>query len=194
MGPVTTLNLQGKYVLTSRVYANVQAAVNSDISSFIRSVSNAYNKYLNNANPNFTKFDAVVGIDTGGTGPNGGYASGTLLAKLDSQLAQQEFRLPYGAGFGSVTGGVGLSIKTAATTTNPASAAVDYESVAQLMEDGLSSATTPQEALTAMNTVRTTDTLAIYTQFGPGILPGYVEAFGPGGGVARNFGLRNSSR
>jgi len=186
MGPVTTLGLHGKFVLTSRVYANVQNQVNKDINSFIKTVIKIY------SNPSFS---TIVGIGTLGTGPNGGYASGTLLAKLDSQLAHQEFSLPYGAGYANVTGGVGLSVATAATTTNPASV---HNSVAELMEDAitgtalLSSPTmTAQGALAAMNTVRA-ETLAIYASHGgPGLLPDYVEAFGPAG--SHLFGLRNSN-
>jgi hypothetical protein len=189
LGPVTTLGLHGKFVLTSQVYANVQNQVNKDIIAFIKSVSNAFTKFVNIASPNLTTFDNVVGIGTLGMGPNGGYASGTLLARLDSQLAQQEFHLPYGAGFNNVTGGVSLSVLTAPTSTNPASVNLGHKSVAKLMQDAITSATTAQGALAAMNTVRA-ETLAIPAHGGVGILPGYVKAFGPGGSLL--FGLRNS--
>ena len=193
LGPVVTLGKHGAFVLTSDVYASVHTDVNNDINSFINSVSKAYTKYLNIPSPDFTTFATVVGIGTLGTGPGGGYASGSLLAILDSKLAKQEFRLPFGAGFDDVTGGVGLSVKTAATSKNPASVNLGNESVAELMEDAITTATTEQEALAAMNTVRLETLQVSPTATVPvvGIIPSYIEFFGPGN--ERLFGLSNSN-
>jgi muramoyltetrapeptide carboxypeptidase LdcA involved in peptidoglycan recycling len=185
LGPVTRLNYAGKYVLTSRVYANVQAAVNTDINSFIKTVSKVWN------NPNF---GTIVGIGTLGTTPIGGYAPGSLLAKLDGQLAAQEYKIPFGGSDASVTGGLGLSVKTALTTTNPASANLNNESVAELLEDAINNSTDLSSAVSGMQTVRA-ETLAILANNGgPGLLPSYVETFGPGGHTAGTtvFGLKNS--
>ena len=182
LGPVTTLNLHGKFVLTSRAYANVQSQVNKDINSFIKTVNRVFN------NPNMA---TIIGLGTLGNGSSGGYASGSLLAKLDSQLAAQEFHLPYGAGLNGVTGGIGLSVKTAATSSNPVSVNLGDESVAQLMEDAINGAADAPTAVAAMETVRA-ETLAILpSNGGPGLLPGYVETFGPQG--AQLFGLKNTN-
>jgi len=103
--------------------------------------------------------------------------------------------LPYGGGGGwgganNPTGGSGLSDKTYQTTANPVSANVGG-SVAELMDTTIGNATTEQTLYNGMETVRS-ETLAfsITTDGSIGILPGYVEAFGPAG--ARIFGLKNT--
>jgi|GEM_PF-3035886 len=190
VGPVTTLGLKGAFVLTSRTYQNLQATVNTAIVNFEKSVIKAYNKDGGLT----TAFYTAVGTATYGTGVNGwSYATGSLLAKLDSAMGAAEFKLPYGGGRGGAnnpTGGSGLSDKTYQTTANPVSANVGG-SVAELMDTTIGTATTEQTLDNGMETVRS-ETLAfsITTDGSIGILPGYVEAFGPAG--ARIFGLKNT--
>lgn len=193
MGPVNTLNFRGAFVLTSRTYGDVQNTVNKAILAFERDVARAFQR----TNGDTVAFDKVVGTGTLGTGPKGGYAPGSLLAKLDSIMVRAEGRLPFGRGLAGTTGGVGLSTQTSLTSANPAAASAFNLSVPELMDNALLSAATTQEAAIGMEQVRQ-ETLNIVGNAPlaqaagvvPGILPGYVVAFGPGG--ERLFGLKNS--
>ena len=193
VGPVSTLGLRGAFVLTSRTYQNLQATVNTAILNFEKSVIRAYNR-----DGGFTDaFNTAVGAGTYGTGVNGwSYAGGSLLARLDSVMGAAEFKLPYGGGMGATnpTGGAGLSDKTALTTLNPVTGNLGGESVANLMDVAVNSASSAQTLSSGMETVRS-ETLAFNVTAADspttiGILPGYVQAFGPAGG--RIFGLKNT--
>jgi len=191
LGPVTTLGLRGAFVLTSRTYEQVQNTVNKAILAFEQDVGRAF---LRNGGATGAFFN-VVGTNFTGFGP---YAPRTLLGRVDSIMQRVEARLPFGQGLAGSTGGAGLSVRTAPTSTNPASVALGNLAVAELLDRVIlnaSGAANPiQAARTGMETVRA-DTLNIVgnapvvTQV-PGLLPDYVVAFGPGG--AGLFGLRNS--
>jgi hypothetical protein len=186
-----TLGFKGALVLTSRTFSNAHTQINNAIQSFTRSTLNLLNRQ-----GGFTDaFYEKVGVGTIGTGGNDwSYGKGTLLAAVDSKIASQEFRLPYGGGLGTKnpTGGAGLSNRTVLTTLNPASSSADVnnQSVAELLENAVANATTKQELQSNLEQVRIL-TLAGDTSTTPtGILPSYVAAFGPAG--ARDFGLKNT--
>ncbi|MDG3004953.1 hypothetical protein [Paludisphaera mucosa] len=189
LGGANTLGLKGAFVLTSRTYATVQHDVDVAITSFIRNVTNVYNRQHG-----FTDaFYAKVGLGTYGMGAQSyQYQAGTGLANLDARMSALEIKLPYGRGLGATnpTGGVGLSNQTALTSLNPAltDPAEGALSVAELMENAIGNATTPAELQANMQAVRT-QALAIGSHGVTGILPSYVAAFGPLGGV---FGTRNT--
>ena len=180
LGPVTTLNHRGAFVLTSRTYNNLQSQINTATLNFERSVVRLFNQQ-----GGFTSaFDTAVGNFTLGTGPNSwSYAQGTLLAKLDATMGSLEFR-PGGRAFtpsiGS-GGGLGLSNRTNLTTLNPGEL-VDpntgfTDSVAELMETAITTeetnpAATASTLLNSMNQVRGQAL---------GIVPAYIVAFGPQG-------------
>jgi len=151
--------------------------------NFERSVTTAFGR-----EGGFTAaFDRTLGIGTLGTGPAPlSYASGSLLAKLDTAMGRLEYRAPYGGGSASSpTGGVGLSNKTNLTTRNPGEpvdpVAHIPDSVAELMETEITLATNASTLRSNMNQGRAA---------AEHILPAYVEAFGPRG--ARDFGLQNT--
>ncbi len=240
IGPVITLGLSGNRVLTASTYAAVSHAATIDIEAFRNSVIAAFNAdSVNNGNGTFTPtaaFFATVGIgELGNTAlgaPNGwSYPPGTLLATLDAQMGALEFKLPFGGGLGiNLTGGSGLSDKTALTTRNPQSLGLavffgpPISASAGALPGGVSVSedlgftltfeagsnlvgalpTTAAALLSDMNAVLTqavstspTDAPTAALVPGPvatglmtlGILPGYVQAGGPGG--ARLFGLKD---
>jgi len=190
--PVSTLGLRGAFVLTSRTYQNLQTTVNTAIVNFEKSVIKAFNKA--GGDTTSTAFqDAVFGT----TAADNPWAFNTngLLARLDAAMGKAEFKLPWGGGMGNnPTFGAGLSAKTVFLgSLNPSSVALG-DSVAGLMGTAIFTATTTQELKSNMETVRA-ETLAFnVTAAGSpvtvGILPEYVEAFGPTG--ARIFGTKNT--
>jgi hypothetical protein len=143
-------------------------------------------------------FDARIGIGTKGEGGNDwSYAKGTALAHLDARIAALEFKLPYGGGLGTnnPTGGAGLSNRTALTSLNPASGsdAIGNLSVAELIENAITGATTEQELASNLEKVRVQTLAGVKggsTTTTVGILPSYVAAFGPAG--SHDFGTRNT--
>jgi len=184
MGPVTTLGLKGAYVLTSRTYGDVQNTVDKAIQAFQRDAIRA----LNVGDPSNR-----IGVGTLGMGPGGGYAAGSLLAKLDSIMVRAEARLPFGRGLSGFTGGVGLSTRTAFASANPASIALGNLSVAELMDNAISfPVTTAQQDMEGVrqDTLNIVGKNAPLATTVPGILPSYVSFFGPG--VSSFFGLKNS--
>ncbi|WP_165250018.1 hypothetical protein [Paludisphaera soli] len=188
-GGSNTLGLKGAFVLTSRTYENVQRSVDVAINNFSRNVLTLYDR-----EGGFTaRFYDKVGVGTYGQGSQPYlYRAGTGLASLDSRLAALEVKLPYGRGLGAgnPTGGVGLSNRTALTSANPALDGTSEGdlSVAELMENAIGTAADRAELASNMQRVRFV-TLAGGTNGTLGILPSYVAAFGPRGGV---FGTRNS--
>ena len=166
---MTKLNFRGAFVLTSRVYDNVQSQINKAITAYESNVTRLFNRAGGD-----TTSDAFV------TG------EARLHARLDALMGHLEFSLPFGANMApnDPTGGVGLSDKTAATTLNSASTG---ESVAQLLSDAAFAATTTQDLRSGIEQVRV-ETLAL-----GGLLPEYVVDFGPQAGLGvADFGLANS--
>lgn len=190
-GGSNSLGMRGAFVLTSRTYSEVQAAVNTAILNFTRTTLALYDKQ-----GGFTDaFDAKIGVGTLGQGSQSYlYARNTSLARIDSQMAALEIRLPYGRGLGAhnPTGGAGLSNFTAQTSANPA-LDPDHDggmSIAELLENAITSATTRSELASNLEAVRTTALSWGNNGDSVGILPEYVVAFGPAG--ARDFGTRNT--
>jgi hypothetical protein len=163
LGPVTTFHrFRGAFVLTSTRFFKVQSQINTAIVQFEKNVIRLFNK------PGETRAAFVSTVDLG-------------LARLDATMGRLEFSVPWGAGSaGSPTGGVGLSVKTANKTTNPAELAAGG-SVAQLMANAINASTTSTALLSNMNQVRGQAL---------GFVPEYIITFGPQG--FRDFGLKNT--
>lgn len=190
IGPAVALGYSGKFVLTSNTYEQVQRTLDKSLKAFQNDFARAFRR----AGGFGDALDAALGTTVGGLaglGP-GQYTRG-MLGKIDRIMAQAEGRLPFGRGLAGVTGGVGLSTFTAATST----ANETGLSVAELLDSALNSGGglfTYAEARQAIESVRQT-TLNIVGRAPlaaqvPGILPNYVAIFGPAGNGA--FGLRNS--
>ena len=187
-GGGNTLGMRGAFVLTSRTYSEVQSAVNTAILNFNRTTLALYDKQ-----GGFTDaFNNKIGVGT--QSPETSlYASGTALARIDAQMAALEIRLPYGRGLGAnnPTGGVGLSNVTAQTSTNPAVEDDGQMSVAELLENAITTADNRSELVNNLNAVRTTVlSWGSNGNAAVGILPEYIVAFGPAG--ARHFGTHNT--
>lgn len=188
-GGSNTLGMRGAFVLTSRTYSQVQAAVNTAILNFNRTTVSLFDKQ-----GDFTStFDAKIGVGTLGQGSQSYlYAPRTALAQIDSKMAALESRLPYGRGMGAhnPTGGAGLSNFTAQTSANPAVADEGGSSVAELLENAILASTSRSDLVQNLETVRTEVLAWGNNGNAVGILPDYVVAFGPAG--ARYFGTRNT--
>ncbi|WP_165070993.1 hypothetical protein [Paludisphaera rhizosphaerae] len=188
-GGANSLGMHGAFVLTSKTYAEVQAAVNTAIVNFTRNALALYDK-----EGGFTDaFNSKVGVGTLGSGSASYlYASGTALAHIDARMAALEARLPYGRGLGTnnPTGGAGLSNFTAQTSTNPALTDDGGQSVAELLETAITTATTRSELAANLASVRTEVLSWGNNGNTVGILPEYVVAFGPAG--SKDFGTMNS--
>ncbi|MDG3003513.1 hypothetical protein [Paludisphaera mucosa] len=188
VGGSNTLGLKGAFVLTSRTYEGVQRDVNTAIVNFTRNTLTFFDRQ-----GGFTDaFYAKVGVGTYGDGGQSYlYARGTALANVDARMSAVEGKLPYGRGMGAnnPTGGVGLSNRTALTSLNPGlSGSVGNLSVAELLENAVGVSSTRQELQSNLAVVRTQ--VLGWGQNGElGVLPSYIAAFGPNGGV---FGTRNS--
>lgn len=189
VGGGNSLGMHGAFVLTSKTYAEIQTAVNTAILNFTRNALALYDK-----EGGFTHaFDSKVGVGTLGSGSASHlYAPGTALAQIDARMAALEARLPYGRGLGTSnpTGGAGLSNFTAQTSTNPALKDDGGQSVAELLETAITTATSRSELATNLQNVR----VQVLGWGGHGnavgILPEYVAAFGPAG--TKDFGTMNS--
>ncbi len=191
VGPAVTLNYSGNEVLTSRTYEKVMHSIDRTLKAF----ANEYARAFQRTGGDFNKLDVLLG-SVNATGASG-YSKG-LLGKIDRIMMKAESMIPYGMGrHPSVTGGVGLSERTALTSTTN-----DYgQSVASLLDDAVSSSgglTSVRDVRAAIEQIRR-EVLAQSARGNPfhtnpngepqGILASYISAFGPGG--ARAFGLRN---
>lgn len=194
MGPAQTLGYTGKFVLTSRTYADVMHSIDRAIKAFANQFARAFEQ----TKGDYAKLDVLLGSVASGAAA--GYNKG-LLGQIDRIMQKAESRIPYGLGrHPSISGGVGLSERTASSSDSNSYAT----SVAALLDGAVSSAaglTSVKDVRRAIEQVRQDvlnmagkGKLAAHTN--PvsgkvqGILASYVAIHGPGG--LKQFGLRNT--
>lgn len=192
----------GNLVMTSRAYGQAQAIVDKALKNFAGTLAKLQQQ-VDSGKITADQMDALVGIGGAGT-----YASNTALGKLNAALAGAEAKFPYGRGVSTdpVAGtqlGVGLTVKSAAVSTNaslatiaadPVFAGATGNSIAELLEAGLVNNAGDTKANSAMINGLRNATL----QFKPlaggagelGTLPNYLAQFGPMGGGS--FSVKNT--
>jgi hypothetical protein len=196
LGPVTTLNFRGNFVLTSRTFEQVQNTINKAFRAFDADFTRAFQR-VGGFGP---QLDARLGTVAGGLVGEGPGQYGGLLGQIDRIMRRAENRLPFGRGLTGNTGGAGLSTFTAATSfANQSGFAVAEHLDIDLNSGNGLVATSPtpnlNSARNAIETVRqaTLSIVGVPDFQKPGLLPFYIQLFGPQGlSGARVFGLKNT--